>query len=98
MLRQRARLRRGYGGHAFFVVLIAVALARLAGADRRPIVETALVDGNIHPVSSDFMRSAIAKADADGAALIIFTLHTPGGLLDATRDINNAIITVFHGI
>ena len=77
---------------ASFVVLIAVAVARLAGADRRPIIETALVDGIIHPVSSEFMRAAIAKADADDAALIIFTLHTPGGLLDATRDINNAII------
>jgi membrane-bound serine protease (ClpP class) len=77
---------------ASFVVLIAIAVARLAGADRNPIVETATVDGIIHPVSSEFMRSAIAKADADGAALIVFTLHTPGGLLDATRDINNAII------
>jgi membrane-bound serine protease (ClpP class) len=77
---------------AFFIILIAAAVARLAGADRRPIVETALVDGIIHPVSSEFMRSAIAKADADGADLIIFTLHTPGGLLDSTRDINNAII------
>jgi membrane-bound serine protease (ClpP class) len=38
------------------------------------------------------MRGAIAKADAEGAALIVFTLHTPGGLLDSTRDINNAII------
>ena len=38
------------------------------------------------------MRSAIAKADADGAALIVFTLRTPGGLVDSTRDINNAII------
>jgi membrane-bound serine protease (ClpP class) len=92
MLLKRARLRRGYGGQALFVVLIAVAVAHLAGADRRPIVETALVDGIIHPVSAEFMRAAIAKADADGAALIIFTLHTPGGLLDATRDINNAII------
>jgi membrane-bound serine protease (ClpP class) len=79
---------------ASFVVLIAIAIAAasLAGAERHPIVETATVDGIIHPVSSEFMRSAIAKADADGAALIVFTLHTPGGLLDATRDINNAII------
>jgi membrane-bound serine protease (ClpP class) len=38
------------------------------------------------------MREAIAKADADGAALIVFTLQTPGGLLDSTRDIDNAII------
>jgi membrane-bound serine protease (ClpP class) len=43
-------------------------------------------------VSAEFMRGAIAKADAEGAALIVFTLHTPGGLLDSTRDINNAII------
>lgn len=77
---------------ASFVVLIGVAVGRLLAADPAPIVETATVDGIIHPVSSAFMRSAIAKADADGAALIVFTLHTPGGLLDATRDINNAII------
>jgi membrane-bound serine protease (ClpP class) len=61
-------------------------------ADRAPIVHTATVDGIIHPVSSEFMRTAIARADADGAALIVFTLQTPGGLLDSTRDINNAII------
>ena len=70
-------------------VSLAVALS---AADRRPIIETATVDGIIHPVSSEFMRSAIAKADAEGAALIVFTLKTPGGLLDSTRDINNAII------
>src|SRR3954470_6841101 len=57
-----------------------------------PIVETAVVDGIIHPVTSEFMRSAIARADREHAALIVFTLHTPGGLLDSTRDINNAII------
>ena len=63
-----------------------------AAAERAPVVHTATVDGIIHPVSSDFMRTAIARADADGAALIVFTLQTPGGLLDSTRDINNAII------
>jgi membrane-bound serine protease (ClpP class) len=72
--------------------LIAAVVSVFAAADRAPIIETATVDGIIHPVSSEFMRSVIARADADGAALIIFTLHTPGGLLDATRDINNAII------
>jgi len=63
-----------------------------AAGGKPPIVETALVDAIIHPVTSEFMREAIAKADADGAALIVFTLQTPGGLLDSTRDINNAII------
>src|SRR3954447_8293737 len=60
--------------------------------DHAPIVESATVDGIIHPVTSEFMRKAIAKADAEGARLIVFTLRTPGGLLDSTRDINNAII------
>jgi membrane-bound serine protease (ClpP class) len=64
----------------------------LAAAERNPIIETATVDGIIHPVSSEFMRSAIAKADAEGAALIVFTLHTPGGLLDSTRDIVTAML------
>ncbi|HEY2434037.1 MAG TPA: nodulation protein NfeD [Vicinamibacterales bacterium] len=68
--------------------------AGIAGrAGTVPIVESATVDGIIHPVSAEFMRGAIAKADADGAALVVFTLHTPGGLLDSTRDINNAIIS-----
>jgi membrane-bound serine protease (ClpP class) len=75
------------------LALIAVlALAPCHAAGRAPIVETAVVDGIIHPVTSEFMRAAIAKADADGAALIVFTLHTPGGLLDSTRDIINAMI------
>src|SRR5207237_6238319 len=76
------------------VVIIVAAAAIIARAvpDRAPIVETATVDGIIHPVTSEFMRKAIAKADAEGARLIVFTLRTPGGLLDSTRDINNAII------
>ncbi len=60
--------------------------------DRAPVVYTATVDGIIHPVSSEFMRSVIARADADAASLVVFTLHTPGGLLDSTRDIINAMI------
>ena len=71
---------------------LCAALVPVAAADRSPIIETATVDGIIHPVTAEFMRAAIAKADAERAALIVFTLHTPGGLLDSTREINNAII------
>jgi membrane-bound serine protease (ClpP class) len=74
------------------MMLVAAAMMARASADHPAIVETATVDGIIHPVTSEFMRKAIAKADAEGARLIIFTLRTPGGLLDSTRDINNAII------
>ena len=71
---------------------LAAAFVCAAAQDRGPIVQTATVDGIIHPVSSEFMRSAIARADADRASLLVFTLHTPGGLLDSTRDIINAMI------
>jgi membrane-bound serine protease (ClpP class) len=77
-----------------FIAGLLVAGAVLPSAQSSPpLVETATVDAIIQPVTSDFMRSAIARADAEKAALLVFTLHTPGGLLDATRDINNAIIT-----
>ena len=68
-----------------------LAVAPLA-AQTAPLVYTAEVEGIIHPVTAEYMESAIARADAANAALIVFTLRTPGGLVDSTRDINNAII------
>ena len=68
------------------------AMTAAAAQDRAAVVHTATVDGIIHPVSSEFMRSVIQRADAAGASLIVFTLRTPGGLLDSTRDIINAMI------
>ncbi|MDQ3486335.1 MAG: nodulation protein NfeD [Acidobacteriota bacterium] len=57
-----------------------------------PVVYTAEVDGIIQPVIAEYVRNTIQKADAAGAALLVLTLRTPGGLLDTTRDINTAII------
>ncbi len=52
-----------------------------------PVVYSATVDAIIHPVSAEFMTQTMDRADAAGAALLVFTLRTPGGLLDSTRDI-----------
>ena len=52
-----------------------------------PLVYSAEVDGIIHPVSAEFMVSAIDRADADHASLLVFTLRTPGGLVDSTQTI-----------
>jgi membrane-bound serine protease (ClpP class) len=57
-----------------------------------PVVFTAEIDGIIQPVTAEFIRTAIARADAANAALLVLTLRTPGGLLDSTRDINTDII------
>jgi membrane-bound serine protease (ClpP class) len=56
------------------------------------VVYTAEIDGIIHPVAAEYVAETIRRADAAGAALVVFTLRTPGGLVDSTRDINNAVI------
>jgi membrane-bound serine protease (ClpP class) len=52
-----------------------------------PLVYSATVDALIHPVSAGFMTDAMDRADRDGASLLVFTLRTPGGLLDSTNSI-----------
>jgi membrane-bound serine protease (ClpP class) len=52
-----------------------------------PVVYSADVDTIIHPVSAEYMNATMAEADKAGAALVVFTLRTPGGLVDSTRDI-----------
>jgi membrane-bound serine protease (ClpP class) len=52
-----------------------------------PAVYAAEVDSIIHPVSAEYMIATMDRADRAGAALVVFTLRTPGGLVDSTRDI-----------
>lgn len=75
-----------------FVVACAAVIAagglRSSGAEAPgPLVYSATVDALIHPVSAEFMIEAMDRADRDGAALVVFTLRTPGGLLDSTNTI-----------
>lgn len=56
------------------------------------VVVTADIDGIIHPVAVQHVRRVVEHADARGAVLTVFMLRTPGGLVDATRDLNSAII------
>ena len=72
--------------------LVAV-LAMCAGLNAQPhetsggSVFSADVDSIIHPVSAEYMIATMDRADHAGAALVVFTLRTPGGLVDSTRDI-----------
>jgi len=45
------------------------------------------IDGVIHPITVDIVKDAIAQAQNEHAALLLVLLNTPGGLLDATREI-----------
>jgi len=78
------RHRNKWGQAPLFLLLVA---AELAGADRAPLVYSAEVDSIIHPASAEYMIQTMDRADADQAALLVFTLRTPGGLVDSTRQI-----------
>ena len=65
--------------------LQARALSGVEGAS--PAVYSADVDSIIHPVSAEYMVETMDRADRAGAALVVFTLRTPGGLVDSTRHI-----------
>ncbi len=69
---------------ALFASLILAAQPPASGA---PVVYSAEVDSIIHPVSAEYMIETLEEADRTGAALVVFTLRTPGGLVDSTRDI-----------
>jgi membrane-bound serine protease (ClpP class) len=57
-----------------------------------PLVYVAEVDSIIHPVSAEYMIETMDLADRNGATLIVFTLRTPGGLVDSTRSIVSRMI------
>jgi membrane-bound serine protease (ClpP class) len=56
------------------------------------LIYAAEVDSIIHPVSAEYMIETIDRADRDGATLVLFTLRTPGGLVDSTRSIVSRMI------
>ena len=89
------RLRAGVAlGWPVAMLLTSFAAARQEGpvASNRPLIYAAEVEALIHPVSAEFIGQTIDRADADDADLVVFTLRTPGGLVDATRTINTSII------
>jgi membrane-bound serine protease (ClpP class) len=90
--RPHTRLRRTASRAAVLPILVLLACV-LAGQDDTPVVYSAEIDGIIHPVVTQFVQRAVAHADEADAALLVLTLRTPGGLVDSTRDINNAIIS-----
>src|SRR5258708_16088748 len=77
---------------------LASALMRAASQDApassatAPLVYVADVDSILHPVSVEYMMETMDLADRNSAALIVFTLRTPGGLLDSTRSIISHMI------
>jgi len=51
------------------------------------------VDAPIHPITSEYIRDAIDRADKENASLVIITLNTPGGLDSSMREIIERILS-----
>src|SRR5262249_14765504 len=68
-------------------LVASAALSARSSRSPAPLVLSAEVDSVIHPVSAEYMIHALDQADREHAALLVFTLRTPGGLVDSTRDI-----------
>ncbi len=70
-------------------------IALLAGVSyvaAAPRVITVDLDKMIHPISAEILSRAIQQAERENAAAVLVRLNTPGGLLDATREINEKIL------
>lgn len=65
------------------ILLPAVAGSRVIAVD---------LDGMIHPVSAEIVGHAIDLAEREHDAAVLIRLNTPGGLLDATRAIDQRIL------
>ena len=72
---------------SFAVVAASGVVTAQSHVESPPVVYSAEVDSIIHPVSADYMIETMDRADRAGATLVVFTLRTPGGLVDSTRDI-----------
>jgi len=71
-----------------FICLLFFALSSLCF----PSIFKITVETAIHPVSSEYIRNAIDRAEEENVKLIIIALNTPGGLDSSMREIMERIL------
>jgi membrane-bound serine protease (ClpP class) len=71
------------------LVLLAVLAASVSAA---PKVIAVNVGGVVHPITVEIIGHAIDQAARENASAVLMRLNTPGGLLDATREITSRIV------
>jgi membrane-bound serine protease (ClpP class) len=69
-------------------IALLLALAMCAQAQRVIAVN---VDGIVHPVTVEIIGHAINEASRENAAAVLLRLNTPGGMVDASREIASKI-------
>ena len=69
-----------------------VVLAAAGQVFAAPKIIAVNVDGMIHPVTAEIIAHAIAEAARENDAAVLLRLNTPGGLLDASREITSNMV------
>jgi membrane-bound serine protease (ClpP class) len=88
-------MRAFFAAFAFLVlpVRFATGLPQASlSASPQPVVIRVTIDGPIHPITAEIVGDAITQARSQQAALVLLKLNTPGGLVDATREITQKIV------
>lgn len=77
------------------VLAAAAAWSGTAAPDsgRQPIVDKFVLDNTVQPVSAAELKTAIQRADSDGARALLVQMDTPGGLVDSMRAMVQAILS-----
>lgn len=71
----------------FAPLVLLAGLVLLGAPARAERVHVVVVDGVISAATADFIARGLDEAEAAGAAALLIELDTPGGVLDATKDI-----------
>ena len=74
------------------VPLIAAEGAPAAAEKTAPLVVSGRIETPVHPASAGYLKKLLDDANEDGAALVVLTISTPGGLLASTREMSSAIL------
>jgi membrane-bound serine protease (ClpP class) len=74
--------------HAFYLLLLSLLFALPASADVLKIV----VHDTINPITAEYIGRTIDQAKAEHDDAVLIELHTPGGMLDSTREIIEKIL------
>ncbi len=88
-----ASLVRGLARLSFATGVALLLVSPTLADDSAPSVYALPTSGVVDQVMSGYLHDGIAKAQRDGAAAVLIELNTPGGDLQATRDIVTTLLT-----
>ena len=75
----------------FLITLSLLPSAKLSAASTTPVVVKLTIHDTIQPITADYLERGLQEAARQHAQLVLVSMGTPGGLLDSTRVMVQAI-------